>query len=120
MEKDKLNKETTEFYKRDVWRKMKFRQYSYGKKSMDKFLNKIKETFGENIRSHEIGRRVNNIDSILGLWVPEPLMHFGNGDPMASMQLLHRRISSSHDNPYHRLVVFVKYRYKSFTQDGLP
>jgi len=28
---------------------MKFRQYSYGKKSMDKFLNKIKETFGENI-----------------------------------------------------------------------
>ena len=47
--KDKLNKETTEFYKRDVWRKMKFRQYSYGKKSIDKFLNKIKETFGENI-----------------------------------------------------------------------
>ena len=49
VEKDKLNKETTEFYKRDVWRKMKFRQYSYGNKSMDKFLNKIKETFGENI-----------------------------------------------------------------------
>ena len=43
-EKDKLNKETTEFYKRDVWRKMKFRQYSYGKKSIDIFLNKIKET----------------------------------------------------------------------------
>ena len=49
VEKDKLNKETIEFYKRDVWRKMKFRKYSYGKKSMDKFLNKIKETFGENI-----------------------------------------------------------------------
>ena len=49
VEKDKLNKETTEFYKRDVWRKMKFRQYSYGKKSVDTFLNKIKETFGENI-----------------------------------------------------------------------
>jgi len=49
IEKDKLNKEITEFYKRDVWRKMKFRQYSYGKKSMDRFLNKIKETFGENI-----------------------------------------------------------------------
>jgi hypothetical protein len=48
-EKDKLNKETTEFYRRDVWRKMKFRQYSYGKKSIDTFLNKIKETFGENI-----------------------------------------------------------------------
>lgn len=49
VEKDKLNKETIEFYKRDTWRKMKFRQYSYGKKSIDTFLNKIKETFGENI-----------------------------------------------------------------------
>jgi len=49
VEKDKLNKETTEFYKQDTWRKMKFRQYSYGKKSIDTFLNKIKETFGENI-----------------------------------------------------------------------
>jgi hypothetical protein len=49
VEKDKLNKETTEFYKQEVWRKMKFRQYSYGKKSMDAFLNKIKETFGDNI-----------------------------------------------------------------------
>jgi hypothetical protein len=49
VEKDKLNKETTEFYKRNIWRKMKFRQYSYGKKSIDTFLNKIKETFGENI-----------------------------------------------------------------------
>ena len=47
--KDKLNQETLEFYRRDVWRKMKFRQYSYGKKSIDKFLNKIKETFGDNI-----------------------------------------------------------------------
>jgi hypothetical protein len=49
VEKNKLNKETTEFYKKEVWRKMKFRQYSYGKKSIDIFLNKIKETFGENI-----------------------------------------------------------------------
>jgi hypothetical protein len=49
VEKDKLNKETIEFYKRDTWRKMKFRQYSYSKKSIDTFLNKIKETFGENI-----------------------------------------------------------------------
>jgi hypothetical protein len=49
IEKNKLNKETTEFYKKEVWRKMKFRQYSYGKKSMDTFLNKIRETFGENI-----------------------------------------------------------------------
>ena len=49
VEKDKLNIETGEFYKRDTWRKMKFRQYSYGKKSIDTFINKIKETFGENI-----------------------------------------------------------------------
>ncbi len=28
---------------------MKFRQYSYGKKSIDTFLNKIKEKFGEDI-----------------------------------------------------------------------
>ena len=49
VEKNKLNKETTEFYKRDTWRKMKFRQYSYGKKSIDTFLNKIKKTFGENL-----------------------------------------------------------------------
>jgi hypothetical protein len=49
VERDKLNKETIEFYKRDTWRKMKFRQYSYGKKSIDIFLNKIKETFGKNI-----------------------------------------------------------------------
>jgi len=49
VEKDKLNKETTEFYRRDVWRKMKFRQYSYGKKSIDNFLNKIQETFGSNV-----------------------------------------------------------------------
>ena len=39
VEKDKLSKETTEFYKRDVWRKMKFRRYSYGKKSVDTLLN---------------------------------------------------------------------------------
>ena len=49
VEKNKLNKETIEFYKRDTWRKMKFRQYSYGKKSIDTFLNKIKETFGDNL-----------------------------------------------------------------------
>ena len=49
VEKDKLNKETLYFYQREVWRKMKFRQYSYGKKSIDTFLNKINETFGENI-----------------------------------------------------------------------
>jgi hypothetical protein len=49
VEKDKLNKKVLDFYQRETWRKMKFRQYSYGKKSMDNFLNKIKETFGDNI-----------------------------------------------------------------------
>jgi hypothetical protein len=49
VKKNKLNKETLEFYKKETWRKMKFRQYSYGKKSIDTFLNKIKESFGENI-----------------------------------------------------------------------
>ena len=49
VEKHKLNQETTEFYRREVWRKMKFRAYSYGKKSVDIFLNKIQNTFGDNI-----------------------------------------------------------------------
>jgi hypothetical protein len=49
IEKSKLNKEVKEFYQREVWRKMGFRQYSYGKKSINTFLNKIKETFGENL-----------------------------------------------------------------------
>jgi hypothetical protein len=49
VEKTRLNQEVGAFYKRDVWRKMKFRQYSYGKKSIDTFLNKIQETFGDNI-----------------------------------------------------------------------
>ena len=49
VEKTRLNNETKEFYQREVWRKMKFRSYSYGKKSVDVFLNKIKETFGDNL-----------------------------------------------------------------------
>ena len=49
VEKDKLNKNTIDFYKKEVWRKMKFRQYSYSNKSIDTFLNKIKETFGNDI-----------------------------------------------------------------------
>jgi hypothetical protein len=48
-EKEKLNKKTKDFYDEPTWRKMKFRQYSYGKKSIDKFLNKIKEKFGNNL-----------------------------------------------------------------------
>jgi hypothetical protein len=49
VEKDRLNKQTIEFYKKEVWRKMKFRQYSYGNKSIDIFLNNIEKSFGENI-----------------------------------------------------------------------
>ena len=49
VEKDELNKQTIEFYKKEVWRKMKFRQYSYGNKSIDTFLNNIEKTFGENL-----------------------------------------------------------------------
>ena len=49
VEKTKLNNETLSFYQKEIWRKMKFRSYSYGKKSVDMFLNKIKETFGDNI-----------------------------------------------------------------------
>jgi hypothetical protein len=49
VEKDKLNKQVGDFYQKETWRKMKFRQYSYGKKSIDNFLNKIQETFGSNI-----------------------------------------------------------------------
>jgi hypothetical protein len=49
VEKQKMNQETQEFYRREVWRKMKFRSYSYGKKSLDTFLDKIQSTFGGNI-----------------------------------------------------------------------
>ena len=42
-----LNKKVGDFYKKDVWRNMKFRTYSYGKKSVDTFLNKIEKTFGK-------------------------------------------------------------------------
>ena len=47
--KDKLNNELKEFYQISIWRKIKFREYSYSNKSIDNFLNKIKETFGSNI-----------------------------------------------------------------------
>ena len=43
VEKTQLNQEVGAFYKREVWRKMKLRQYSYGKKSIDTFLDKIQE-----------------------------------------------------------------------------
>jgi hypothetical protein len=49
VEKDKINKETQEFYQRDTWRKMSFRSYCYSQKSVDKFLNRISEVFGSDI-----------------------------------------------------------------------
>lgn len=49
IEKDRINKETREFYQRDTWRKMSFRSYCYSQKSIDKFLNRISDIFGSNI-----------------------------------------------------------------------
>ena len=49
IDKNEFNDQTEEFYHRSVWRKASFREYSYGKKSIDKFLNRIKETFGDNL-----------------------------------------------------------------------
>jgi len=46
VEKDKLNKETKTFYQQKKWRKMNFRTYSYGQKSIDKFLNRIEKIYG--------------------------------------------------------------------------
>lgn len=48
-DKNKLNNELREFYIRDLWRKMKWRNFVYSRKSEDIFLNKIKDTFGNNI-----------------------------------------------------------------------
>lgn len=43
----KKNLKLKDFYIQDVWRKMKFRQYSYSRKSEDKLLNNIEKTFGK-------------------------------------------------------------------------
>ena len=40
-DKNKLNDKLKNFYQKDVWRKMKWRQFVYSKKSEDKFLNKF-------------------------------------------------------------------------------
>jgi hypothetical protein len=47
--KNKLDAQLCKFYGRKVFRKMRFRSYSYGNRSMDKFVHNIKTTFGENI-----------------------------------------------------------------------
>jgi hypothetical protein len=49
VEKVELNRKVRKFYRRDTWRKMKFRHYSYSMKSIDKFLNKIKSIYGDNL-----------------------------------------------------------------------
>jgi hypothetical protein len=46
IEKTILNNKLRDFYVKDVWRKMKWRQYVYSRKSEDKFLNRIENTFG--------------------------------------------------------------------------
>ena len=43
--KQYLNDKTKQFYQRDTWRKMAFRKYCYSQKSIDRFLNKIKDTY---------------------------------------------------------------------------
>ena len=48
-EKTKLNNELQEFYITDLWRKMKWRQFVYSRKSEDKFMNNIKNVFGDDI-----------------------------------------------------------------------
>jgi len=49
IKKNKLNTELRDFYNKEIYRKMKWRQFVYTKKSEDRFLNKIEETFGNNI-----------------------------------------------------------------------
>jgi len=49
IEKNKLNTSTKEFYQRDTWRKMSFRQYSYSQKSIDKFLNRIEDLYSKDV-----------------------------------------------------------------------
>ena len=45
--KNQLNQELRPFYEQSLYRKMKWRQFVYTKKSEDTFLNKIQDTFGE-------------------------------------------------------------------------
>lgn len=47
--KTRLNADAATFYQREVWRSMKFRQHAYGQKGIDRFLDRIRETFGENL-----------------------------------------------------------------------
>ena len=46
IEKTKLNDKLREFYEQELFRKLKWRTWIYRRKSEDKFLNRIEETFG--------------------------------------------------------------------------
>jgi len=45
-QKNRVNDIVKEFYQRELFRKLKWRQFVYTKKSEDKFINHIKKTFG--------------------------------------------------------------------------
>ena len=46
LQKNKINTELRSFYRLDLHRKMKWRQFVYGQKSEDKFLNRMASKFG--------------------------------------------------------------------------
>ena len=45
IEKNKLNTKTSDFYNQILFRKLKWRNFVYGRKSEDRFLNRINEVF---------------------------------------------------------------------------
>jgi len=45
-EKSKLNDKARDFYEKELYRKLKWRNWIYQRKSEDKFLNRIEETYG--------------------------------------------------------------------------
>ena len=45
--KNKLNLDLKQFYLLDLFRKMKWRQFVYARKSEDNFVNRIEKTFGK-------------------------------------------------------------------------
>ena len=47
--KEIVNRETSVFYQQIIWRKFKFRTVSLSQQSLDRFINKIKTVFGEDI-----------------------------------------------------------------------
>ena len=45
-EKTKLNNKVRDFYEKELYRKLKWRTWIYQRKSEDKFLNRVEETYG--------------------------------------------------------------------------